>query len=149
MITYTANQKKVFYVDKDEHEIKLANWLSTEIIAYSKQLFPLMEFVEAEGESDGPSKIYRYGEPIPEAKEILDILPGKYEEWSTKCRPLLEKYFPGELEDFNCSYEVVKNVLSSDYRTKIPNTNKAYMEFHKHIMTQVTIASHLSKQLKK
>ncbi len=136
-------------MDTDEHEIKLANWLSTEIITYSKQLFPLMEFVDAEGESDGGSKIYRYDEPIPEAREILDTLSAKYEEWCTKCRPLLEKYFPGELEDFNRSYEVVKNVLSSEYRTKVPNTNKAYMEFHKHIMTQVTIASHLSKKLRK
>ncbi|MDY0387574.1 MAG: hypothetical protein RBT65_10695 [Methanolobus sp.] len=136
-------------MDTDEHEIKLANWLSTEIITYSKQLFPLMEFVEAEGEIDGGSKVYRYDEPIPEAGEILGILSAKYEEWCTKCRPLLKKYFPGELEDFNRSHDVIKNVLSFEYRIKIPNTNKAYMEFHKHIMTQVTIASHLSKKLKK
>lgn len=136
-------------MDSDEHDIKIANFLSMEIITSSKQLFPLMDFVEVEGEGDGKSKVYRYDEPIPEAKELLEILPAKYEEWCTLCRPLIEKYFPGELEDFNRPYDVVKNTMSPDYRTNIPNTNKAYMEFYRNIMTQVSIASHLSKMLRK
>lgn len=136
-------------MESDEHEIKIANFLSVEILTYARQLFPLMEFVEVEGEGDGKSKVYCYDEPIPEAQEILDILPVKYEEWCSKCRPLIEKYFPQELEDFNISYEVASNVLSMDYRINLPNSNKAYMEFHRHVMTQVSLASHLSKQLRK
>ncbi len=136
-------------MDSDEHEIKIANFLSVEIINYSRQLFPLMEFVEVEGEGDGQSTVYRYDEPIPEAREILDILTAKYDMWCEKCKRLLGKHFPGELEDFSLSYEIAKNVLSSDYRTNLPNTNKAYMDFHRHLMTQVSLASHLSKTLRK
>ncbi|MGM0770664.1 MAG: hypothetical protein ACQESU_03550 [Halobacteriota archaeon] len=125
---------------KTLNKVKVAGIVLNWIEELAPKMYPYVEFIKNEDESEGK---YRIAELNGEGQEIHEIMERKYLKWYACVLELLQEYYPEKVEEFTAAYENVLPYVTLECKPKLPNSCKMQFEFSKYLTAQKTILSHL------
>ncbi|NYT19692.1 MAG: hypothetical protein GKC08_05320 [Methanosarcinales archaeon] len=126
------------------NKIRIAGLVIKEIEDMAPKMYPYVEFVKNEDESEGK---YSVTELSGEALEIHEVLLPKYQKWYACVLELLQRYYPEKADEFTTAYENAIPYVTLECKPRVPNSHKMQFEFIKHLTAQKTILSHLFSKI--
>ncbi|KGK98310.1 hypothetical protein LI82_11380 [Methanococcoides methylutens] len=126
------------------NRVRVAGLVINEIEDLAPKMYPYVEFVKNEDESEGKYSIT----PLSgEGAEMHEMMLDKYRKWYACVLELLEQYYPEKADDFTKAYESAIPYVTFECKPKVPNSFKMQFEFIKHLTAQKTILSHLFSKM--
>ncbi|WP_440953256.1 hypothetical protein [Methanococcoides sp. FTZ1] len=125
---------------KTLNKVRVAGIVVNWIEELAPKMYPYVEFIKNEDESEGK---YRIAELKGEGLEIHEIMQRKYLKWYDCVLEMLQEYYPEKVEEFTAAYENILPYVTLDHKPKLANSCKMQFEFFKYLTAQKTILSHL------
>jgi len=125
---------------KTLNKIRVAGIVLNWIEELAPKMYPYVEFIKNEDESEGK---YRIAELTGEGLEIHEIMERKYLKWYACVLEMLQEYYPEKVDEFTAAYENALPYVTLDHKPKLANSCKMQFEFFKYLTAQKTILSHL------
>lgn len=125
---------------KTLNKVRVAGIVVNWIEELAPKMYPYVEFIKNENESEGK---YRIAELKGEGLEIHEIMQRKYLKWYDCVLEMLQEYYPEKVEEFTAAYENALPYVTLDHKPKLANSCKMQFEFFKYLTAQKTILSHL------
>lgn len=122
------------------NKVKVAGIVLNWIEELAPKMYPYVEFIKNEDETEGK---YRIAELKGEGQEIHEIMERKYLKWYACVLELLQEYYPEKVGEFTAAYENALPYVTLECKPKLPNSCKMQFEFFKYLTAQKTILSHL------
>ncbi|WP_135606472.1 hypothetical protein [Methanococcoides sp. NM1] len=129
---------------KTFNKVRVAGLVVNEIEDLAPKMYPYVEFVKNEDESEGKYSVT----PLSgEGLEMHEMLQNKYQKWYACVLELLEQYYPEKAEEFTQAYENAIPYVTLECKPRVPNSCKMQFEFVKYLTAQKTILSHLFSRI--
>ncbi|WP_135609850.1 hypothetical protein [Methanococcoides sp. AM1] len=126
------------------NRVRIAGLVINEIEDLAPKMYPYVEFVKNEDESEGKYSVT----PLSgEGLEVHEILLNKYQKWYACVLELLEQYYPEKAEEFTQAYEKAILYATLECKPRVPNSFKMQFEFVKYLTAQKIILSHLFSRI--
>ena len=122
------------------NKVKVAGIVVNWIEELAPKMYPYVEFIKNEDQSQGK---YRITELTGEGLEIHEIMLRKYLKWNDCVLDMLEEFYPEKVEDFRNAYNSALPYITLDINPRFANSWKLQFEFIKYLTAQKTILSHL------